>query len=63
HNDQWQALVALYRTLLHKHHDFFLASQQPSASPALKDWLPNCRYSPGVINSLRNNCSRLTMNA
>jgi hypothetical protein len=32
----WQALIALHRTLLHKHHDFFLASQHPSASPALR---------------------------
>ena len=35
-NDQWQALIALHRTLLHEHHDFFLASQHPSASPALQ---------------------------
>lgn len=35
-NEQWQALVALHRTLLHEHHDFFLASQNPSASPALR---------------------------
>lgn len=34
--DQWQALTALHRTLLHEHHDFFLASQHPSASLALK---------------------------
>ena len=33
-NDHWQALIALHRTLLHEHHDFFLASQHPSASPA-----------------------------
>ncbi|KAF4991804.1 hypothetical protein FDECE_13915 [Fusarium decemcellulare] len=25
-NEQWQALIALHRTLLHEHHDFFLAS-------------------------------------
>lgn len=31
-----QALIALHRTLLHEHHDFFLASQHPSASPALR---------------------------
>jgi len=31
-----QALIALHRTLLHEHHDFFLASQHPSASPSLK---------------------------
>ncbi|KAI1818598.1 hypothetical protein GGS20DRAFT_194570 [Poronia punctata] len=35
-NEQWQALIALHRTLLHEHHDFFLASQHPSASPPLK---------------------------
>jgi len=34
-NEQWQALIAWHRTLLHEHHDFFLASQHPSASPAL----------------------------
>ncbi|RHZ74264.1 hypothetical protein CDV55_108535 [Aspergillus turcosus] len=33
---QWQALIALHRTLLNEHHDFFLASQHPSASPVLK---------------------------
>ncbi|KAH0537601.1 hypothetical protein FGG08_005633 [Glutinoglossum americanum] len=35
-NEQWQALIALHRTLLHEHHDFFLASQHRSASPALR---------------------------
>lgn len=34
--EHWQALIALHRTLLHEHHDFFLASQHPSASPALR---------------------------
>ena len=34
--EQWQALIALHRTLLHEHHDFFLASQHPVASDALK---------------------------
>ncbi|KAJ9268376.1 hypothetical protein DTO212C5_5528 [Paecilomyces variotii] len=33
---QWQALIALHRTLLHEHHDFFLASQHPSASLGLR---------------------------
>lgn len=33
-NKQWQAIIALHRTLLHEHHDFFLASQHPSASSA-----------------------------
>jgi hypothetical protein len=35
-NEQWQALIALHRALLHEHHDFFLASQHPSATPALR---------------------------
>ena len=35
-NDQWQSLIALHKQLLHEHHDFFLASQHPSASPALR---------------------------
>jgi len=35
-NEQWMALIALHRTLLHEHHDFFLASQHPSASQALR---------------------------
>ncbi|KAH6977968.1 hypothetical protein EDB82DRAFT_503016 [Fusarium venenatum] len=39
-NEQWQALIALHRTLLHEHHDFFLASQHPSASPALRRLAP-----------------------
>ncbi|KAL9606532.1 MAG: hypothetical protein Q9179_000318 [Wetmoreana sp. 5 TL-2023] len=34
-DEQWQALIALHKQLLHEHHDFFLASQHPSASPAL----------------------------
>ncbi|KAJ6132339.1 hypothetical protein N7471_007554 [Penicillium samsonianum] len=34
---QWQTLVSLHRTLLYEHHDFFLASQHPSAGPVLKD--------------------------
>jgi hypothetical protein len=36
-NEQWQGLIAIHRLLLHKHHDFFLASQHPSASDQLKD--------------------------
>ncbi|KAF1991083.1 hypothetical protein K402DRAFT_170744 [Aulographum hederae CBS 113979] len=35
-DDHWQALIALHKTLLHEHHDFFLASQHPCASPVLK---------------------------
>ena len=33
--EQWQALITLHKSLLHEHHDFFLASQHSSASPAL----------------------------
>ncbi|KAI9779286.1 MAG: hypothetical protein M1816_003626 [Peltula sp. TS41687] len=35
-SEQWRALVALHYNLLYDHHDFFLASQHPSASPALR---------------------------
>jgi hypothetical protein len=35
-HEQWRALVSLHRNLLHCHHDFFLASQHPSASPVLR---------------------------
>lgn len=34
--EQFQALIALHRSVLHEHHDFFLASQHPSASDALR---------------------------
>jgi hypothetical protein len=34
--NQWQALIALHKTLLNEHHDFFLASQHPAASQPLK---------------------------
>ena len=30
--DQWRSLIALHKQLLYEHHDFFLASQHPSAS-------------------------------
>ncbi|KAI0136837.1 hypothetical protein BJ170DRAFT_32564 [Xylariales sp. AK1849] len=33
---QWQALIALHRTLLHENHDFFLCSQYPGAKPAIR---------------------------
>ncbi|KAJ5104872.1 DNA/RNA-binding domain E.t1.c1-type [Penicillium alfredii] len=33
---RWQAMISLHQTLLYEHHDFFLASQHPSASPVLK---------------------------
>ncbi|UNI16681.1 hypothetical protein JDV02_003095 [Purpureocillium takamizusanense] len=34
--EQYQALIALHRSVLHEHHDFFLASQHPFASEALR---------------------------
>jgi len=49
----WQALIALHRTLLHEHHDFFLTLQHHSASPELR-WLaakypiPEGMGKPGV---------------
>jgi hypothetical protein len=33
--EQWQALVALHRTVLYQHLDFLMASQHPSANSAL----------------------------
>jgi hypothetical protein len=35
-HQQWQALIALHRTLLQEHHDFFMASQHPSATLVLR---------------------------
>ncbi|KAJ5619265.1 DNA/RNA-binding domain E.t1.c1-type [Penicillium lagena] len=35
-SQQWQAMIAVHRSLLYEHHDFFLASQHPSASPVVK---------------------------
>ena len=34
--EQYSALIALHKTLLNEHHDFFLATQHPSATPALR---------------------------
>ncbi|RSL61050.1 hypothetical protein CEP54_006420 [Fusarium duplospermum] len=39
-NEQWQALIAQHTELLHEHHDFFLACQHPSPSPALQKLVP-----------------------
>ncbi|KAK5711099.1 hypothetical protein LTR17_018556 [Elasticomyces elasticus] len=39
---QWQALIALHRTLLYEHHDFLMATQHPSATPALKALPTKC---------------------
>ncbi|KAI1667995.1 EST1-DNA-bind domain containing protein [Pyrenophora tritici-repentis] len=35
--EYWKSLIALHRTLLHEHHDFFLASQHHATSPELRD--------------------------
>ncbi|KAK2022102.1 hypothetical protein LX32DRAFT_630483 [Colletotrichum zoysiae] len=35
-NEQWRALIAFHRAVLHEHHEFFPASQHPSASPPLR---------------------------
>ena len=35
--EQWQALIALHRTLLYEHHDFLMATQHPLATPALRN--------------------------
>lgn len=35
-HEQWQALIALHRTLLYEHHDFLSATQHPSARQSLK---------------------------
>jgi len=34
--EQWQALIALHRTLLYEHHDFLMATHHPSATESLK---------------------------
>ncbi|KAE8150724.1 hypothetical protein BDV25DRAFT_153919 [Aspergillus avenaceus] len=34
--EQWRALIALHRTLLQEHHDFFMASQHPTATTVLR---------------------------
>jgi hypothetical protein len=41
-----RATVTLYRTLLHEHHDFFLASQHPSARPTLRKLARNTLCQP-----------------
>ncbi|TKA21865.1 hypothetical protein B0A50_08737 [Salinomyces thailandicus] len=30
-SEQWEVLIALHRTLLYEHHDFFMATQHPAA--------------------------------
>ncbi|KAG0132207.1 hypothetical protein HOY82DRAFT_591164 [Tuber indicum] len=50
-DEQWQALVALHRTLPHEHHDFFLASPRPSASPPYGNWLTMYETVPPFENT------------
>jgi len=35
-DEQWRALISFHQTLLYEHHNFYLASWHPSASPELK---------------------------
>lgn len=52
----WRALVGLHRALLYEHHDFFLASYHPSASPAIRhrsiEWSMPARMWKYGIHSL-----------
>jgi hypothetical protein len=62
--EQHQALLALRRTLIHEHHDFFLASQHPSASNALKRFtmkyhMPSRLWRHGIHEFLEFNRHRL----
>lgn len=56
-NEQWQALSALQRSLLHELHDFSLASQHPSPTPGLtqstaKFWMPARLWRHGIHSFL-----------
>lgn len=42
-HDQWQALIALHRTLLHEHHDFFLVSYDLTAVKPSRVSANRCR--------------------
>jgi hypothetical protein len=52
-SEQWQAIVALHRTLLYEHHDSMMATQHPSANPALLGLRPNtkCQHACGNMGS------------
>jgi hypothetical protein len=61
-NEQWQALIALHRTLLQEHHDFFLASPLQQLCAV---WLRNmlCQHACGAMGFIVSNwkqvsCSR-----
>lgn len=54
----WRALVGLHRALLYEHHDFFLASHHPLASPTLRhrsiEWcMPARMWEYGIYSLLR----------
>lgn len=56
--DQWWALTAQRRTLLHEQHDFYLACHHPLASPALRDFarkygMPSRMWEHGVNGFLK----------
>ena len=56
--ERWSALIALHKTSLHEHHDFFLASQHPAASSALsklaaKHSMPARMWRHGIHSFLR----------
>lgn len=51
--EQWQALVVLHRTLLYQHHDFLMAKQHPSGSPALPDLATRYLMPMRIWKSLR----------
>ncbi|KAL9081889.1 MAG: hypothetical protein Q9159_006939 [Coniocarpon cinnabarinum] len=55
--EHYPALIALHRTLLHEHHDFFLASQHPSAGKSIKELatkysMPARMWKHGIHNFL-----------
>ena len=60
-SDHWNLLIALHKQLLHEQHDFFLASQHPSASPALsrltmKYSMPTRMWKRGIQSYLDLHC-------
>ncbi|ESZ91821.1 hypothetical protein SBOR_7773 [Sclerotinia borealis F-4128] len=63
-DEQWQALMTLHRALLYEYHDFLMASQHPSASPALR-WsaqkfaVPARVWRHGIYSFLENLRSQL----
>jgi hypothetical protein len=63
-DEQWHALVALHRTLLHEHHDFYLACHHPLASTALRGLarkyaMPARMWEHGLNSFLRIFCKQV----